>query len=166
LDKSRERLIVIGEDTKALEDGLVRVAGLVGYETVVVDGLSVLSEKPDVRIADYDLERFAFKPSDSVVVATHNERDVPLLQALSRKGVRFVGFMGDLKRGGDTIEALRRMGVVQSFLDSIHTPVGVDIGSVSPEEISVSIVAELIALKHGRHLPHKGEGRAERERGV
>ncbi|MGA2664525.1 MAG: XdhC family protein [Nitrososphaerales archaeon] len=162
-DSHRDRLIVIGEGADDLEDGLVLVARMVGYETVVIDKLSVLSQKPDSQLGDYDLERFSFDPSDSVVVVTHNQRDVPILEALSRKRVGFVGFMGDRQRGRETIGRLREMGVAQSFLDSIHTPVGVDIGSVSAEEISLSVVAELVAMRHGIHFPHKGrpQGAAE-----
>jgi len=156
---------VIGEGADDLENGLVLLAGMVGYETVVIDELSVLTEKPDSRLADYDLERFPFRPSDSVVVVTHNQRDVPVLEALSRKRVRFVGFMGDRQRGRETVERLRGMGVAQSFLESMHTPVGVDIGSVSAEEISLSIVAELVAMRHGLHPAHEGESRGASEDG-
>ncbi|MGA2199680.1 MAG: XdhC family protein [Nitrososphaerales archaeon] len=153
-----DRLILIGQGGKDdIEDGLVRMGKALGYETIVIDHLPVLSEDPDSLITDIDyaLDSFSFTPSDSVVVLTKGERDVKTLEVLSRKGIRFVGLMASIQRARDDLEELREKGVPQSFLDSIHTPIGVDIGAVSAEEISLSIMADVTATKHGKHLPHK-----------
>ncbi|MGA2200189.1 MAG: XdhC family protein, partial [Nitrososphaerales archaeon] len=153
-----DRLILIGQGGKDdIEDGLVRMGKILGYETIVIDHLPILSEEPDSLITDldYDLDSFPFTPSDSVVVLTKGERDVKTLEVLSRKVVRFVGLMASIQRARDDLEELRKKGVPQPFLDSIHTPIGVDVGAVSAEEISLSIMADVTATKHGKHLPHK-----------
>jgi xanthine dehydrogenase accessory factor len=153
-----DRLILIGQGGKDdIEDGLVRFGKALGYETVVVDHLPVLSEDPDTLITDldYDLNQFKFVESDSVVVLTKGERDVTVLEALSKKNTRFVGLLASMQRAGEDVAELRKRSVPQSFIESIHSPIGVDIGAVSPEEIALSIMTDVVATKHGKHLPHK-----------
>jgi len=152
-----DRLVLIGQGGKDdVEDGLVRMGKTLGFETVVIDHLPVLSEDPDVLITDldYDLNEFPFSESDSVIVLTKGERDVPTLEALSKRKLRFVGLMASLQRVTEDIEQLRVRGVAPAFLESLHSPVGVDIGAVTPDEVVVSIMADVIATKRGRHPPH------------
>ena len=80
--------MMIGQGGKDdIEEGLVRMGKLLGYETIVIDHLPVLAEEPDTLITDldYDLDSFAFSESDSVVVLTKGERDVKTLEVLARK---------------------------------------------------------------------------------
>ncbi len=152
-----DRLILIGQGGKDdVEEGLVKMGKALGFETVVIDHLPVLSEDPDLLITDldYDLSKFKFKDSDTVVVLTKGERDVPTLEALSKKNVRFVGLLASLQRVTEDVEQLRSRGVAPSFLASLHSPVGVDIGAITPEEVVVSIMADVVATKRGRHSPH------------
>ncbi|HEV2389396.1 MAG TPA: XdhC family protein, partial [Nitrososphaerales archaeon] len=127
-----------------------------GFETVVIDHLPVLTEDPDLLITDldYDLASFKFRDSDTVIVLTKGERDVPTLEALSKVGTRFVGLLASLQRVTEDVDELRSRGVSPSFLASLHSPVGVDIGAITPEEVVVSIMADLVATRRGRHSPH------------
>ncbi len=151
------RLVLIGQGGKDdVEDGLVRMGKSLGFETVVIDHLPVLTEDPDLLITDldYDLDKFDFAESDSVIVLTKGERDIPTLEAISKKSVRFVGLLASLQRAKEDVEQLRSRGVPSSFLEALHSPIGVDIGAITPEEVVVSIMADVIATKRGRHLPH------------
>ncbi len=153
-----DRLVIIGQGGKDdIEEGLVRFGKILGYETIVIDHLPVLEEEPDTLITDldYDLNSFPFSPTDSVVLLTKGERDVKTFEVLSGKGVRFVGLVASRQRTADDIEELRKRGVPQSFLESIHAPIGVDIGAVSAEEIALSIMTDVTATKHNKHMPHK-----------
>lgn len=153
-----DRLIMVGQGGKDdIEEGLVRIGKILGYETIVIDHLPVLQEEPDTLMSDldYDLNSFPFSPTDSVVVLTKGERDIKTLETLSGKGVRFVGMVASRQRTADDLEELRRRGVPASFIESIHAPIGVDIGAVSPEEIALSIMADVTATKHNKHLAHK-----------
>jgi xanthine dehydrogenase accessory factor len=153
-----DRLILVGQGGKDdVEEGLVKFGKALGFETIVIDHLPVLSEDPDKLITDldYDLGAFAFAETDSVVVLTKGERDVKTLEVLARKSLRFVGLMASVQRATDDLRELKSRGVSQLFLESLHVPIGVDIGAVSPEEISLSIMADIVATKHGKHLPHK-----------
>ncbi len=153
-----DRLILIGQGGKDdIEDGLVKSGKALGFETTVIDHLPVLTEEPDVLITDldYDLSKFQFAESDTVVVLTKGERDVPTLDALSKKKLRFVGILASSRRVAQDVEELRRRGVDPVFIESLHSPIGLDIGAITPEEVVVSIMADVIATKRGRHSPHK-----------
>jgi xanthine dehydrogenase accessory factor len=154
-----ERIVLIGNGGKDdVEDYLVKLAKLLDYETVVIDHMPVLSEQPDILIkdVDYDVSRFNFSSTDSVVVLTKGERDVPILESVLKSAhVRFLGLLASRKRARDDLEELRRRGLDEKLIETIHTPVGADIGAVTPAEIAVSIMAEVIAVRHGKHLPHK-----------
>lgn len=152
-----DRLVMIGQGGKDdVEEGLVKMGKALGFETVVIDHLPVLTEDPDLLITDldYDLGRFEFHPSDSVVVLTKGERDVPTLDLLSKRKVRFVGMLASLQRVAEDVAQLRARGTDQAFLESLHSPIGVDIGAVTPEEVVLSIMADVVATKRGRHPPH------------
>jgi xanthine dehydrogenase accessory factor len=152
-----DRLILIGQGGKDdVEDGLVRMGKALGYETVVIDHLPVLNQDPDVLLTDldYDLNDFDFKEADSFVVLTKGERDVPTLEILSKHDVRFVGILASLQRVTEDVEQLRRRRVAPAFLESLHSPVGLDIGAITPEEVVVSIMADVIATRRGKHSPH------------
>jgi xanthine dehydrogenase accessory factor len=152
-----DRLVLIGQGGKDdVEDGLVRMGKTLGFETIVIDHLPVLSEDPDVLVTDldYDLSAFQFADSDSVVVLTKGERDVPTLEVLSKRRLRFVGILASLQRVTEDVDELKRRGVALGFVESLHAPIGADIGAVTPEEMVVSIMADVIATKRGRHVPH------------
>jgi xanthine dehydrogenase accessory factor len=152
-----DRLVLIGQGGKDdVEDGLVRMGKSLGFETIVIDHLPMLSEEPDVLITDldYDLNGFQFAESDTVIVLTKGERDVPTLEVLSKKKVRFVGILASLQRVAEDVEDLKRRGIALGFIESLHSPIGADIGAVTPEEVVVSILADVIATKRGRHTPH------------
>ncbi|HUI01493.1 MAG TPA: XdhC family protein [Nitrososphaerales archaeon] len=152
-----DRLVLIGQGGKDdVEDGLVRMGKMLGFETVVIDHLPVLTEDPDVLVTDvdYDVRSFKFAESDSVIVLTKGERDVPTLEALSKTKVRFVGMLASLQRVTDDVDQLRKRGVPQEFIESLHSPIGVDIGAITPEEVVVSVMADVVATKRGKHLPH------------
>jgi xanthine dehydrogenase accessory factor len=153
-----ERLILIGQGGKDdVEDSLVKLGKMLSFRTVVIDHHPVLSEEPDVLVKelDFDLSKFEFETSDSIVLLTKGSRDVPTLKQLSKSGVRFVGLLASRQRVKDDLEALRKANVSSSFIDSLHAPAGADIGAITPFEIALSIMADIIGSRRGKHLPHK-----------
>jgi xanthine dehydrogenase accessory factor len=67
--------------------------------------------------------------------------------------MRFVGLVGSRKKAAQLFEGLRSEGVPAEELDRIRTPLGLDIGASTAEEIAVSILAELIAIRRGMTPP-------------
>ena len=153
-----QRLVIIGQGGKDdVEDALVRLGKGLDFEVVVIDHSPVLTEQPDQLItdADFEVDRFVFADSDSVVVLTKGERDVETLQALSKHMLRYVGLMASGQRARDNVAKLREKGVEERFISALRSPVGADIGAVTPAEIALSIMAEVVAEKHGKAVASK-----------
>ncbi len=157
----QERLIIVGAGGRdPVEDSLVHLGKLMGFEVLVIDHKPVLSNRPDVLIddVDFDLSRLRFSDRDSVVLLTRGERDVGYLAAISKAKVRYVGLMASRHRISEDLKGLQKKGVSEAFLKALHAPIGLDIGAESPSELALSIMAEIVAIRHGRQLPRKGEG--------
>ncbi|MFQ6012060.1 MAG: XdhC family protein [Thermoplasmata archaeon] len=154
-----DRLILVAEGGRdPLEDHLVELGKLLDMEVVVIDHKPVLENQPDVLIEerDYDLADFAWAERDSVVVLTKGARDVPVLAALSRAPVRYVGLLASSDRIAQDMKELAGLGVEQAFLRRLRAPIGVDMGATTPAELALSIMADVVATKYGRRLPGKG----------
>lgn len=158
-----ERLVLIAQGGRDdIEDALVHQGKALGFEVVVVDPLPDLREPPDalMKSADVDPKALLLTERDSVVVLTKGERDVAILEALSRSKARFVGLLASRRRLHKDIEELRKLGVGEAFLKNLHAPIGLDIGARTPPELALAIMADVVAAKYGRDVPHK-PGREE-----
>lgn len=146
-----ERLVIFGAGHVAMETAAA--AARVGFHPVIVD------ERPDWNseerfpaasrraVEPYEdfLDAFAFRPTDYVVVTTHNhDHDRDILQAVLRTDVGYVGMIGSVRKVDKTRKLLRLAGLDEASLDRAHAPVGLDIFAETPAEIAVSIVGELI----------------------
>jgi xanthine dehydrogenase accessory factor len=154
----QQRLVLIGQGGKdEVEDALVRLGKMLDFEVVVIDHSPVLSEQPDQTIKDvgFDLSKFDFSGTDSVVVLTHGERDVETLQALAPHKLRYVGMMASRRRVREDIERLRKLKVSDEFISSLRSPAGADVGAVTAEEIALSIMTEITAAKYGKDVLRK-----------
>jgi xanthine dehydrogenase accessory factor len=85
----------------------------------------------------------------AVVVTRGHKGDAEALRAVVGKGLRYVGLLGSKPKMVHIFAALEAEGVPAADLAPVHTPVGLDIGSQTPEEIAVSILAEMIAVRRG-----------------
>lgn len=153
-----QRLVIVGQGGKDdVEDALVKIGKTLDFEVVVVDHSPVLSEQPDQLFsqADFDLGKFGFTDSDSVVVLTKGGRDVEVLTALSKFKLRYVGLMASGQRVMEDVSKLKENGVDEGFLSSLRAPIGADIGAVSPAEIALAIMTEVVAEKYGKSVSRK-----------
>lgn len=160
----QQRLILVGQGGKDdVEDALVHFGRLLDFEVTVIDHSPVLSEEPDVLVkdVDYDIGKFKFQEDDSVVVLTKGARDVETLEKLQSLPIRYLGMMASKQRAEDDMRELRKRGVAEAFIGSIHSPVGADIGALTPSEIALSVMAEVIATKYGKSLPGKSLGQGK-----
>ncbi len=83
-----------------------------------------------------------------VVHTDHDAEDlVDALEVVLSKNPRFVGLVGSRRHTGHHLEALRAKGVPESVIARIQSPVGLDLGAVKPEEIALSILAGLVAIR-------------------
>ncbi|HYT18355.1 MAG TPA: XdhC family protein [Thermoplasmata archaeon] len=155
-----ERMIIVGQGGRDdIEDALVHQAKALGFEVVVVDPLPDLRETPDAIVKATEVDPIALRIGnrDSVVVLTKGERDVAVLEALSGSNARFVGLLASRRRLKKDVEELARRAVPGSFLSRLHAPIGLDIGARTPPELALAIMADVLATKYGRDVPHKSE---------
>ena len=97
------------------------------------------------------LERTKIPPHAYVVIVTrgHNN-DLDALRALASRELRYLGLIGSRAKVARISDQLLSEGMAPELLKQVHAPIGIDIGAVTPQEIAVSILAELIAVKHGK----------------
>ncbi|HEX9560646.1 MAG TPA: XdhC/CoxI family protein [Candidatus Dormibacteraeota bacterium] len=144
-------LVVFGATPVAR--ALLSLAPELGFTPVLVETRPQRLTGGDWPPAITDLERL-----DSLlgpdVYAVHTDHDAPdlvrSLEVLLPKHPRFVGLVGSRRHTGHHLEALRAQGVDEGVIARIQSPVGLDIGALTPNEIALSILAGLIAKRQGR----------------
>lgn len=150
-------LLIFGADQTAVP--LVRIAKLLGFRTIVTDGRPAFVTRDKHPDAD---EIIAAWPAEVVQQVGVNDRffivslnheprfEDAMIAAIHDKPVRYIGAIGKRVRAEERRERLAQKGFDLNQLPPIHTPIGLDIGGKSPEEIALSIMAEIIAVKNGR----------------
>jgi xanthine dehydrogenase accessory factor len=150
-------LYVIGAGHVGTE--LATLAHAVGFEVHVVDDREKFASRdrfPDVTAVVAEdiptwIARTALPPHAYVVIVTRGHtNDLDALRALATRELRYLGLIGSRAKVARIFEALQQEGVPAERLKRVHAPIGLDIGAVTPQEIAVSILAELIAVRHGK----------------
>jgi xanthine dehydrogenase accessory factor len=85
-----------------------------------------------------------------VIVTRGHTHDLDALRAVLANPMRYVGLIGSKAKVRRIFDVLKEEGMASDALRPVHAPIGLDIGAITPQEIAVSIVAELIAVKHGK----------------
>ena len=138
---------------------VVRMAHEVGFKVHVVDdrekfasterfdaGIDVVVDHIPTWIETHQLPPTAY----AVIVTRGHTHDLDALRALTASPLRYLGLIGSKAKVKRIYEALIEEGLSPDALKAVHAPIGLDIGAITPQEIAVSILAELIAVKHGR----------------
>jgi len=123
---------------------------LVGHGPVV-ETLATLGRAADFAVSALtpdalpaEVERLLITSRASVVVATHADSDEEVLERVLRTDAGYVSLVASRRRAGVILEALRARGVPPDRVGRLKAPAGLDIGAVTPQEIAVSILAEII----------------------
>lgn len=149
---------------------LTNLAHQLGYRVTVVDARSAfLTEDrfPDARrllgwpgdlVDDLTFDRRTF-----VVLLSHDARfEDPVWPLVAEADVKYLGAMGSRRTHEARVDKLRASGWTEEQIERIHGPVGLDLGGESPEEMAVSIVAEMIQVRYGAGSGLSLRGRAGR----
>ena len=88
----------------------------------------------------------------AIIMTPDHSADAEVLESLARKNLKYVGMMASTSKKSKIYSKLMGKGISRDFLDSVHCPIGLSIGSRTPEEIAVSIAAQLIEVKQGSDL--------------
>jgi xanthine/CO dehydrogenase XdhC/CoxF family maturation factor len=145
-------LVIVGAGNDVFP--LVTMAGILGWKTTVIDGrpayakkerfpasCSVILAKPEQVIAQLPINN-----RTAIVLMTHNYNyDLAMIKALTRRKIKYTGMLGPKKKLERMIAELAAEDIhlAADQLAAIHSPVGLDIGAETPEEIALSVMAEI-----------------------
>jgi len=138
---------------------LARIAGAVGYRVTISDPRAPFLRSPRfesvARVAvgwpEAIYREVTLGPRDAVLVFSHDPKlDVPAVRGALATGAGYIGALGSRKTTADRRRRLLEDGVPALDLDRVHAPCGLDIGSTTPEEVAISVLAEVIAVRAGR----------------
>jgi xanthine dehydrogenase accessory factor len=152
-------LVIVGAGNDVFP--LVEMATIIGWQTTVVDGrpayakadrfsssCQVLVSKPENVLSQITIDK-----QTVFVLMTHNYNyDIAMLEALLSKDLLYIGMLGARKKKQQMLNELQEKGIqfTSGQLSILHSPVGLDIGAETPEEIALSIIAEIKAVLSGR----------------
>jgi xanthine dehydrogenase accessory factor len=141
----RPELVLVGSDP--LVEALARLAAAAGFTVTVVEREASGPARLAADRAADDLASVAVTPRTAIVVATHGRFDEDALAAALSSEAEYVSLVASPKRARAVVETLRARGVSAEQLDRLKAPAGLDLGAVTPEEIAVSILAEVVARR-------------------
>jgi xanthine dehydrogenase accessory factor len=152
-------LIAIGAGNDAVP--LIQMADILGWQSTVIDGRSTHAKAGRFVVAcqmviakpEQALEQITIDDQTAFVLMTHNYNyDLAMLRALMTRKPAYVGSLGPKKKLDRMLDELKKEGLAisESQLLSLYGPSGLDIGAETPEEIALSILAEIKAVLDGR----------------
>jgi xanthine dehydrogenase accessory factor len=143
---------------------IVPLANRVGFKVAVIDDRPEFADPkkfPDAaEVYQYPFEgvmqRLPVNEASYLVVVTRGHiHDKSVLSQCLKTNAKYIGMIGSQRKIAMVYEKLKEEGFTQQDIDSVHAPIGLDIGAETPEEIAVSIVAELISVRAGRGIGRK-----------
>ncbi|MFN8556774.1 MAG: XdhC/CoxI family protein [Dehalococcoidia bacterium] len=150
------KLVVVGGGH--IGRSLCTIAAMAGFSITVIDDRPEYANQErfpeaDRVICDDFEDALAGLESDSntyyVMVTRGHKQDELSLRMVLTKPSAYVGMIGSKRRTGAVLLHLEEEGYARDLLDRVSTPIGLDIGAETPEEIAISIVAELIMVRRG-----------------
>ena len=145
------RLTLVG--AVHISQALAPIARIAGLDVTIIDprtafatpdrfpDVPIIAKWPDEALAEAPLDRFT-----AICLLTHDPKiDDPALTIALNADCFYIGALGSRKTHAKRIERMRAKGFDEATLARIHAPIGLDIGAVSPAEIAVSIIGEIVA---------------------
>ncbi len=148
------KMIIFGAGHIALP--LSQIGKTIGFRIVVVDDREDFAsrdrfpEADDVKVLNFDksADRLNIDSTTYLVLITRGHKhDEIILRSKACEKAAYIGMIGSKRRAAAVLASLKRDGYSQKFIDRIHTPIGVRIGSQTPEEIALSIAAEVVKVR-------------------
>jgi xanthine dehydrogenase accessory factor len=149
-------MVVVGAVHIAIP--LVTLAKAMGYHTIVIDPREAFATRErfphvDELITEWPstaLEKLRPDEGTYIAVISHDEKlDNPALAVALASPARYVGVLGTRKKIPQRFAALRELGVTDEQLERLRAPIGIHLGAILPDEIALSILAEMVTARHG-----------------
>jgi xanthine dehydrogenase accessory factor len=141
-----------------ISKSLSKVATLAGFATVVIDDRDAFAnrerfpEAADVHAAEYEavFPSLPINETSYIIIVTRGHRDdMRVLKLAIATPARYIAMIGSKRKVLNVIRELEKEGIPRAAFERIHAPMGLNIGAVSPEEIAISVAAEMIAVRRG-----------------
>jgi len=161
----KAELLIVGHGRIA--ETLAELAYLMNFSVTVNDPTATADKFPHAsRVINDDMEFEGCKMTSStyLVIATQHKGDHIWLQKALQGNAAYIGLVASRKRSKLVLDYARAEGVPDDKLERVSAPAGLDLGAATPEEIALSIIGEIIALKRnrdGRPLRQKADQVAE-----
>ena len=149
-------LLVVGGGHVGLAVG--QLGALLGMEVAIIDDREDYANaerfpyEANVICGDFgeELERFPITANTYIVLVSRGHKvDELALRAVAERGAGYVGMIGSKRRTRTVLQHLAEDGVDRQALARVFTPIGLDIGAETPEEIAVSVLGEIILVRRG-----------------
>ena len=149
-------LVLVGGGHVNLQ--VAKIAQMLGFRVFVTDDRPefanrerfTMAEETSVAPYDQGLDAFHITKNTSIVIGSRGHHfDDLATEAAVKTDASYVGLLGSTRKTIMIYEALLKRGISPERLKQVHAPVGLDLGGRSPEEIAVSIMAEIVAFRHG-----------------
>ncbi|MFQ5926475.1 MAG: XdhC family protein [Terriglobia bacterium] len=145
---------------------LARLAAPAGFSTVIVDNRPQFANRerfPDaseIYAEEWETAFEKLSPNELayiVIVTRGHKDDMRVLHWAVQTPARYIGLIGSKRKVLSIYRELERAGIPRQQLERVHAPIGIEIGALTPEEIAISIVAEMIAVRrHALHPTRQG----------
>jgi xanthine dehydrogenase accessory factor len=149
-------LVIVGAGH--VGQSIATIAAHVGFSVVVLDDRAAFANAGRFPMADRvicgdmvdELRRLQIDAATYIVLVSrgHKQDELALREVVS-SGAAYVGMIGSQRRVSTVLTHLAREGYPREGLERVYTPLGLDIGAETPEEIAVSVIAEIIAVRRG-----------------
>jgi len=158
------KLVIIGSGH--LAQALSRIGRMLDFDVAVLDPMAKKESFPEAAqvVADFvdkGLSKIRVDQSTYIVILTRHKDDVPALKGSLKTNAAYIGMIASRRRAALVFNQLLKKGVPEKQLERVCSPVGLDIGADTPEEIAISILAEIIKI---RRLGREHEASSKRLR--
>jgi len=163
--RPKEEIMIFGGGHIAV--CLSKLAKMVGFRLVIIDDREEFASKERFPEADEiivesigkALKQVKITPSTYIVIVTRGHlQDQEVLASVIQSDAAYLGMIGSRKKNATVFKNLEEQGVSTQELKKVHAPIGMDIGAQTPEEIAVSIIAEIIqVMKKSNKLIREGK---------
>ena len=155
----KEELLIFGAGHIAL--CVSKLAKTVGFKVTVIDDRQEFANKERFPEADeimIDLlenvfEKIKILPFSYIVIVTRGHlQDQKVLSHTIKSNAAYIGMIGSRKKNETVFQHLKEQGIAVQEFKKVHAPIGIDIGAQTPEEIAISIIAEIIKVKRNKNI--------------
>ena len=155
----KEEVLIFGAGHIAI--CVSKLAKMVGFKVAIIDDREEFANKDRFPEADEivteDIERalthIKITPSTYIIIVTRGHlQDQEVLASVIKSKAAYLGMIGSRKKNATIFQQLTEKGIFQEELNKVHAPIGIDIKAQTPEEIAISIMAEIIQVRRKKYI--------------